>query len=140
MLPNSYQAARVFIRSTLRPNPIPRSLGNGVCHQRSRSMSTVKTIPASFSEVPAAPVDPMFMLKKEYDHDTHPLKVDLRAGVLWDEQGACYEFAVVKEAKLELIYIGLTIYSRKWLFFGLYVRKIKILNIRNLFSSIYYNS
>ena len=44
----------------------------------------------------------MFVLKKEYDHDTHPLKVDLGAGVLRDEQGACYEFAVVKEAKLEL--------------------------------------
>jgi aspartate/tyrosine/aromatic aminotransferase len=57
---------------------------------------------ASFSEVPAAPVDPMYVLKKDHDQDTHPLKVDLGAGVLRDEQGACYEFAVVKEAKREL--------------------------------------
>lgn len=65
-------------------------------------MSTGQKFPTSFSEVPAALVDPMFVLKKEYDQDTHPLKVDLGAGVLRDEQGACYEFAVVKEAKQEL--------------------------------------
>ncbi|KAF2440813.1 PLP-dependent transferase [Karstenula rhodostoma CBS 690.94] len=65
-------------------------------------MSNTRTKPNSFSDVPAAPVDPMFVLKKEYDQDAYPLKVDLGAGVLRDQQGACYELAVVKEAKRQL--------------------------------------
>lgn len=65
-------------------------------------MSTGHKTLLNFSEVPTATVDPMFALKKEYDQDAHPWKVDLGAGVLRDEQGACYEFAVIKEAKREL--------------------------------------
>ncbi|KAI1452454.1 pyridoxal phosphate-dependent transferase [Annulohypoxylon moriforme] len=53
----------------------------------------------SFKSVQPGSVDPMFVLKKEYDQDPTPYKVDLGAGVLRDEEGACYEFPVIRQAK-----------------------------------------
>ncbi|KAI1503171.1 pyridoxal phosphate-dependent transferase [Biscogniauxia marginata] len=62
-----------------------------------RNMSARAT--SSFHEVPAGPPDPMFVLKQEYDQDSTSYKVDIGAGVLRDEQGACYEFPVIRKAK-----------------------------------------
>lgn len=52
----------------------------------------------SFSDVQKGPVDRMFELKKRYDADKTPSKVDLGAGVLRDEQGQCHEFTVLQKA------------------------------------------
>jgi hypothetical protein len=67
-----------------------------------RAMSSLGSPNVIFSEVPSAPVDPMFVLKQEYDLDPSPSKIDLGAGVLRNEKSACHEFSVVKEAKAEL--------------------------------------
>ncbi|KAF9631931.1 hypothetical protein BFW01_g2793 [Lasiodiplodia theobromae] len=54
---------------------------------------------ASFSDVQKGPLDPINILKRQYDEDPTPSKVDLGVGVLRDEQGGCYEIPVVQEAK-----------------------------------------
>jgi aspartate aminotransferase, cytoplasmic len=56
----------------------------------------------SFHDVPRGPPDHMFILKQDYDGDITPDKVDLGAGVLRDENGICYEFPAVQQAKVTL--------------------------------------
>lgn len=50
-----------------------------------------------FNHVVPGDVDPMFDLKVRLDSDASPNKVDLGAGVYRDENGAYYEFEVVKK-------------------------------------------
>lgn len=71
-------------------------------HQLRRNMASINRSFPTFSEVSPAPVDPMFLLKQEYDSDPSPTKVDLGAGVLRDENGSCHEFTTIREAKAEL--------------------------------------
>lgn len=46
--------------------------------------------------------DHMNLLKKEYDADTFQEKVDLGAGVMRDEAGACYELPAIKRVNYML--------------------------------------
>lgn len=62
----------------------------------------------SFSEVPKGPLDPINILKRQYDEDTTPSKVDLGVGVLRDEKGRCYEIPVIQEVSIES-FVGFTV-------------------------------
>lgn len=55
---------------------------------------------ASFSDVQKGPLDPINILKRQYEEDPTPSKVDLGVGVLRDEQGGCYEIPVVQEVSI----------------------------------------
>jgi hypothetical protein len=57
---------------------------------------------ATFSEVQMGLTDPIQILKRDYDLDTTPSKVDLGAGVLRDERGRTYEFPVIQKVRLDL--------------------------------------
>jgi hypothetical protein len=57
---------------------------------------------ASFSEVKMGLTDPMQTLKRDYDLDSTPSKVDLGAGVLRDERGRTYEFPVIQKVRLDV--------------------------------------
>ena len=54
---------------------------------------------ASFSEVEAGPVDPMFVLKRDYENDKNPAKIDLGVGVLRDENGETFELPAVQKVR-----------------------------------------
>lgn len=51
----------------------------------------------NFSEVQAGPVDPMFVLKRDYESDTDPKKIDLGIGVLRDEKGKTFELPAIQK-------------------------------------------
>ncbi|KAF2149718.1 aspartate aminotransferase [Myriangium duriaei CBS 260.36] len=53
----------------------------------------------SFRAVRPGPPDPINLLKRDYDQDTTPTKVDLGVGVLRDHLGLTYELPVLAKAK-----------------------------------------
>ena len=50
-----------------------------------------------FADVPKAPVDPMYILKKRFEQDISPTKVDLGVGVYRNESGAYHELPVIRK-------------------------------------------
>lgn len=62
---------------------------------------------APFASIKKPPVDPMNILKRRADGDTHPDKVDLGIGIYRNEHGGYYEFPAIKKVSCLIANLGL---------------------------------